>query len=67
MQLRDGEEAGCDYGYGGKEEFHATSSSFVAYSKIVISLTGIARTALKDVGLTYRTLLMPMNDNGVQW
>ena len=43
------------------------SSSVVAYCEIVISLTRIARAALKDVGLTYRTLLMPMHDNGVQW
>ena len=67
MQLRDNEETGCDYGYDGEEEFHATSPSFVSYSKIVISLTRIARTAFKDVRLTYRTLLMPMNYNRVQW
>ena len=67
MQLRDSEEAGGDDGYGGGEEFHAILSPLITNAEIVISLTGITRTALKDVGLTYRTLLMPMNDNGVQW
>ncbi len=67
MQLRDSEEAGCDYGYEGEEEFHAISPPLVAYSKIMVSLARIARAALKNIGLTYRTLLMPMNYNGVQW
>ena len=67
MQLRDSEEAGCDYGYDGEEEFHVRSSSFVTYSEIMVGLASIARTALKDVGFTYSALLMPMNYNCVQW
>ena len=32
----------------------------------MVSLTRVARTALKDVGLACRTLLMTMHDNCVQ-
>jgi len=41
MQLRDSEEAGCDYGYDGEEEFHVRSSSFVTYSEIMVGLASI--------------------------
>ena len=32
----------------------------------MVGITRIPWAALEDVGLTYRTLLMPMNDNSIQ-
>ena len=42
------------------------SSPLIADTEMMVSLTGIARAALKDVRLTCRTLLMPVDDDSVQ-
>ena len=42
------------------------SAPLIAYVEIVISLAGIPRAALEDVGLAGHTLLMPMHHHRMQ-
>ena len=48
--------------------FHGSDlATLITKTQVVVRLTCIPRAALKDVGLTNHTLLMPVYDNSVQW
>ena len=42
------------------------SAPLIAYAEVVISLAGIPRATLEDVGLAGHTLLMPMHHHRVK-
>ena len=48
--------------------FHSSElATLIPYTQVVVSLTGVPRAALEDIGLTDGTLLITVYDNRVEW